>query len=116
VLTDILHDADLTNLRALDHPEVQIAVDAVTAHDGDEDDAAFAEIALMQGEGRRGRIGRTLAARFLAHEATDPVAGFPRGEFPGEACGRLRLAVAVGHERAERCDVEDEGSGHDLVS
>ena len=84
-------------------------------HDGDEDDAAFAEITLMQGEGRRRRVGRALAARFLAHEATGSVAGFPRGELLGETCGRLRLAVAIGHERAERHDVEDEGSGHDLA-
>ena len=47
VLPDILHDADLTELRALDHPESQIAVDAVAAHDGYKNDAAFAEIAFM---------------------------------------------------------------------
>mgnify|MGYP007008296220 CR=1 FL=1 len=79
VLADVLHDADLADAWAFDNAEGQIAVDAVGAHDGNENDASLTEIPFMQGKAWRARIGRSLTGGFLANKAADAVATFPSG-------------------------------------
>lgn len=48
ISTDFQNDPDLTRLGSFQ--QVQIAVDPIGAHDRHEDDAAGAEVALMQGD------------------------------------------------------------------
>lgn len=44
IVADVLHDTDLADLRAFDDAEDQAAVDAVSPHDRDEDDAALPKL------------------------------------------------------------------------
>src|SRR5690606_41582262 len=104
-------DADLTDPRALDDLEGEIAVERMRTHDGDEDHAAAGEIPLMQREAWRARIGRPLARGFLAHEASNAVSALPGRELLGEAGGWLRGAVRISDQAPEGC-VEDIVCGH----
>jgi len=103
-IANILHDADHADRGTLDDLEAQVTGDAVDAADRDNDDARLAEIALMQGETGRRRVGRPFARRLLPDQPVNVVAALPGGKLLPEMNRRFEGAVGIADDAPQRAE------------
>src|SRR3546814_16041602 len=87
---------------------MQRAVDAIGHRHHHHDDAATAEITVMEREAFGDGIGRPDDRRRLLDQTADAIGPLPGGELLVEPDRRPALAVGIAQERAERCGTDKE--------